>query len=117
MALIDDEADVLMVLEGELQDKFSEIDILSFPSADAFLGFIQENPIEFSKIDCVVSDYDMPGYDGVELFHLVREMRKDLLFILFTGRLEAKEENDLIIISKPNIDSLIEFIQKKFNLL
>jgi PAS domain S-box-containing protein len=36
-------------------------------------------------IDCVVSDYDMPGMDGLELLSAVRERRPGLPFILFTG--------------------------------
>ncbi len=36
--------------------------------------------------DCVVSDYDMPEMDGLELFEAVRETHPDLPFILFTGK-------------------------------
>jgi PAS domain S-box-containing protein len=37
-------------------------------------------------IDCVVSDYDMPGMNGLELLAAVREDHPDLPFILFTGK-------------------------------
>ena len=36
--------------------------------------------------DCVVSDYEMPGTDGIELLRAVRERRGDLPFVLFTGK-------------------------------
>jgi len=36
--------------------------------------------------DCVVSDYDMPGMDGIELLNEVREKHPDLPFILYTGK-------------------------------
>ena len=36
--------------------------------------------------DCIVSDYNMPGMDGIELLRAVREEHPDLPFILFTGR-------------------------------
>ncbi|WP_434522761.1 ATP-binding protein [Halorubrum sp. AS12] len=36
--------------------------------------------------DCVVSDYEMPGMDGIELLSTVRAEYPDLPFILFTGK-------------------------------
>ncbi len=37
-------------------------------------------------VDCVVSDYDMPGIDGVEFLERVRRDHPSLPFILFTGK-------------------------------
>ena len=37
------------------------------------------------RIDCVVSDYEMPGVDGIEFLEAIREDRPDPPFILFTG--------------------------------
>jgi PAS domain S-box-containing protein len=36
--------------------------------------------------DCVVSDYDMPGENGIEFLERVRETHDELPFILFTGK-------------------------------
>ncbi|QLH83301.1 hybrid sensor histidine kinase/response regulator [Halosimplex pelagicum] len=36
--------------------------------------------------DCVVSDYEMPGPDGIEFLERVRERYPELPFILFTGK-------------------------------
>jgi PAS domain S-box-containing protein len=36
--------------------------------------------------DCVVSDYNLPGMDGLELLQAVRAEHPDLPFILFTGK-------------------------------
>ena len=36
--------------------------------------------------DCVVSDYEMPGMDGIELLSTVRAEYPELPFILFTGK-------------------------------
>ncbi|MFC6863163.1 PAS domain S-box protein [Halomicroarcula sp. GCM10025817] len=38
------------------------------------------------RVDCVVSDYDMPGANGIEFLEAVRAEFPDLPFILFTGR-------------------------------
>ena len=35
--------------------------------------------------DCILSDYNMPGMNGLEFFETVRERYPDLPFILFTG--------------------------------
>jgi PAS domain S-box-containing protein len=36
--------------------------------------------------DCIVSDYDMPGMDGIEFLDAVREDYPELPFILYTGK-------------------------------
>lgn len=38
------------------------------------------------RIDCVVSDHDMPGTTGIEFLETVRAEQPDLPFILFTGK-------------------------------
>jgi PAS domain S-box-containing protein len=37
-------------------------------------------------IDCVVSDYEMPGLDGIAFLETVREHHPEIPFILFTGK-------------------------------
>ncbi len=37
-------------------------------------------------VDCVVSDYDMPGQNGLALLRRVRSTHPDLPFLLFTGK-------------------------------
>ena len=41
--------------------------------------------IEEERVDCVVSEYDLPGMDGLELFEAVLAVDPDVPFILFTG--------------------------------
>ena len=38
-----------------------------------------------TDFDCIVSDYDMPGLDGLELLQEIRTDYPDLPFVLFTG--------------------------------
>ncbi|MFB6168763.1 MAG: response regulator [Haloferacaceae archaeon] len=38
------------------------------------------------EFDCIVSDYDMPGRNGIEFLQAVRKRRPDLPFVLFTGK-------------------------------
>ncbi len=56
---------------------------ISVETATSVDGALELLPGEF---DCVVSDYDMPGRDGLELLREVREAHPALPFILFTGK-------------------------------
>ncbi|WP_121820589.1 PAS domain S-box protein [Halostella salina] len=47
-------------------------------------------------IDCVVSDYDMPDRNGIELLNEVRDSHPDLPFILFTGKGSEEIASDAI---------------------
>jgi PAS domain S-box-containing protein len=49
-----------------------------------------------SDVDCVVSDYDMPRCNGIELLEAVREAYPDLPFILFTGKGSEEAASDAI---------------------
>jgi PAS domain S-box-containing protein len=44
------------------------------------------NRLTEMSFDCVVSDYDMPGQNGIEFLDAVRDSHPDLPFILFTGK-------------------------------
>jgi len=46
--------------------------------------------------DCVVSDYDMPGRNGIDLLECVRERDPDLPFVLFTGKGSEEVASDAI---------------------
>lgn len=63
-------------------DRIDEsIEISTETSATAALDVLNAE-----RIDCVVSDYDMPEMDGLELLERVRERDVDVPFVLFTGK-------------------------------
>ena len=77
---VDDEPDFAEVTAEFLErddDRFTVETALS--GAD---GLEQLTP----AVDCVVSDYDMPGMNGLEFLEAVREEYPELPFILFTGK-------------------------------
>ncbi len=48
------------------------------------------------NIDCVVSDYDMPGRNGIEFLEAVRDRYPNLPFILYTGKGSEEVASDAI---------------------
>jgi len=52
--------------------------------------------LEEQDIDCIVSDYDMPGTNGIEFLDAVREQYPDLPFILYTGKGSEEIASDAI---------------------
>ncbi|GAA0717756.1 PAS domain S-box-containing protein [Halorubrum trapanicum] len=58
-------------------------------------------------IDCVVSDYDMPGTDGLSLLQRVRDRGVEVPFVLFTGK--GSEE----IASEAISAGATDYIQKR----
>lgn len=78
---IDDEPDFANLTAEFLTRRNNRFNITTATSADAGLERIAEN-----QIDCVVSDYDMPVQNGIEVLQAVRKKDADLPFILFTGK-------------------------------
>jgi PAS domain S-box-containing protein len=52
--------------------------------------------LDSEAIDCVVSDYQMPGPNGLEFLELVREADPALPFVLFTGKGSEEVASDAI---------------------
>ena len=59
------------------------------------------------EFDCVVSDYDMPGVNGIEFLERVREVHPELPFILFTGKGSEAVASDAISAG------VTEYLQKR----
>jgi PAS domain S-box-containing protein len=78
--LVDDDPDLREVTASFLEREADRIAVETAPDADAGLGVLAEGGIE-----CVVSDYEMPGEDGLAFLESVRERDPDLPFILYTG--------------------------------
>ena len=81
VAVVDDDPSILKSLEYLLES--AEYSVLAFASATAMLesGCL-------AKIDCLISDIDMPDMDGFELLNRVHEARPELPILLVTGHPE-----------------------------
>ena len=77
---VDDEPDLLMIGKVFLE-RTKEFSIVTLTSATEAL---KSSHIE--TFDAIVSDYQMPGMDGIAFLKAVREQFGSIPFILFTGR-------------------------------
>lgn len=59
-----------------------------------------------NEYDCIVSDFEMPGQDGIQFLETVREEYPDLPFILYTGK--GSEE----VASKAISSGVTDYLQK-----
>jgi len=78
---VDDDA-AFLELTAEFLERESDV-IVPTPAPDVDEGL---DALARDPFDCVVSDYDMPGPDGIEFLERVRERYPDLPFVLFTGK-------------------------------
>jgi len=78
---VDDEPDLTDLVKNFLERQNDKFDVETAHRADEGLDRLAEN-----GHDCVVSDYDIPGKNGIEFLKAVRSKWPDLPFILYTGK-------------------------------
>ncbi|MFB6253878.1 MAG: PAS domain S-box protein [Halobacteriaceae archaeon] len=88
---IDDEPDFASMVATFLEREHEALTVETATNASEGLDKLAE-----TEIDCIVSDYDMPGKNGIELLETVRENYPDLPFILFTGKGSEEVASDAI---------------------
>jgi CheY-like chemotaxis protein len=78
--LVDDEP-ALLEVAAEFMRSEDDLMVTTAQSAQEALRLLGEQ-----TFDVLVSDYQMPGADGIELLKKVRAEDRDIQFILFTGK-------------------------------
>ncbi|ELY64428.1 HTR-like protein [Natrinema versiforme JCM 10478] len=74
-----------------LEREDDRFDVTTAPDVSEGLASLAER-----DVDCIVSDYDMPGRDGLEFLEAVRSDDPDLPFILYTGKGSEAVASDAI---------------------
>ena len=78
---VDDDPSVLDITSSFLETEVETLNVTSVSDPTEVLAELRERTFH-----CVVSDYDMPAHNGLELLEQVREQYPDLPFVLYTGK-------------------------------
>lgn len=100
--LVDDDPDDLEMGELFLQRESDRFSITCATSAAGGLEYLAGG----GTFDCVVSDFSMPGMNGIEFLREVRDRFPGLPFILYTG--QGSEQ----IAKQAIIDDVTDYVEK-----
>ena len=78
---VDDERDLGDLASLYLERENDQFTVITESTVESALETLAEQ-----EFDCIVSDYDMPGMNGLEFLEAVRSTHPSLPFILFTGK-------------------------------
>ncbi|MDQ2073574.1 response regulator [Haloarcula sp. H-GB4] len=78
---VDDEPSYADLIATHLERSDEAVNATGVMSATDGLSYLDEH-----DVDCIVSDYDMPGTDGLEFLETVRARDPDMPFLLFTSQ-------------------------------
>ncbi|WP_435064066.1 PAS domain S-box protein [Halobaculum sp. EA56] len=99
--LVDDDEDMAELSATFLERELSDAETTTLTSPEDALRELRD-----AEYDCVVSDFDMPGTDGLELLEGIRGEGIETPFVLFTGK--GSEE----IASRAISAGVDEYLQK-----
>jgi PAS domain S-box-containing protein len=88
---VDDDPDFSELVSIYLERESRALEVLTETNVDDALERLDD-----AAVDCIVSDYEMPGRDGLEFLETVRERELDVPFILFTGKGSEEIASDAI---------------------
>ena len=89
---VDDEPDFAELAATFLERLNEDIEVVTETSVEGGLDQLARS----TPVDCIVSDYQMPGQNGIEFLEAVREEHPQLPFILFTGKGSEEVASDAV---------------------
>ncbi len=84
LLLVDDDPEVRASLRRALHD--TEYQVIEADSGERGMELVKSE----AKIDVVISDFSMPGMNGMDFLHQVRMARPDTLRVILTGELDVQ---------------------------
>ena len=78
--LVDDQRELAETAAEYMEDHHDDLSVVIADSAREGIRTLDDS------IDCIVSDYDMPGRNGLQFLRAIRDDYPDLPFILLTGK-------------------------------
>lgn len=88
---VEDDAAFSDLTAQYLEAELGNVEIETTTSAEEGLDLLDAD-----AFDCVISDFDLPGMDGLSLLETVRERDETMPFILFTGQGSEEVASDAI---------------------
>jgi DNA-binding NtrC family response regulator len=83
IAVVDDETDIREDYKTLLSDEF---DVIDFSDPFSFLKYLDKPNVRHPNL--VISDYKMPGMDGIEMIRQAQKKGAEFPFILLSGFLD-----------------------------
>jgi len=88
---VDDDPDLTDLTATYLEREDERLVIETATSAEE-----GSNRLRDDEFDCIISDYNMPGQNGIEFLETVRKDYSDLPFVLYTGKGSEEVASDAI---------------------
>lgn len=88
---IDDDSDALILTKLWFEKINRNLDVTCSCSGQEALEYLQDN-----EFDCILSDLQMPGMDGMELLREVRKRGCDTPFIFFSNHSNEEHSEEAI---------------------